>query len=61
MKWVNDLLVFLSGKKTYLVAILAGVDAFGAQLGWWVADSLRGQLEGLLLFVTLRAGVTKSS
>ena len=57
---MTALLNFISGKKTYVLAVLAGLDMTGAQLGWWPQDSLRGGLENILMFITLRAGVTKS-
>lgn len=51
---------FLAGKKTYIVATVAAVDAFGAQFGWWEPSHIREILEGLLGVLFLRAGIEKS-
>lgn len=60
MSWLKDLQVFLSGKKTIITAVLYGVDAFGAQMGWWEADTVRTSVEQVLMVVFLRQGVTKA-
>lgn len=54
------MLDWLNGKKTYLMAVVYGLDAMGSQLGWWAADSARSIIEQVLTIVFLRAGVTKS-
>jgi hypothetical protein len=48
---------FLQGKKTILVAIAYGIDAVGAQLGWWAADSIRTTIEAVLGAIFLRMAV----
>jgi len=56
---------FLSGKKTYIVAILFAVFNFGASIGWWTLDDATWKAVDILLgslgFAFLRAGVSKSS
>ena len=59
---MDKILAFLSGKKTYITAILLGIANIGAVLGWWtwtqatVADSILAPF-GLAF---LRMGVDKS-
>lgn len=60
MKWLEDLQVFLSGKKTYLTAFGYALDAYGVQMGWWAEASFRTILEQVMLVVFLRQGVVKS-
>lgn len=60
MKWLDDLQVFLSGKKTYLMAAGYALDAYGVQMGWWESATFRAVLEQVMLVVFLRQGVVKS-
>jgi hypothetical protein len=60
MKWLDDLRVFLDGKKTYLSAIGYAVDSYGVQMGWWEEASFRTILEQVLTVFFLRQGITKS-
>ena len=60
MKWLDDLQTFLSGKKTIITAVLAGVDLMGAQLGWWEEGRIRNILEGVLVIIFNRLGTQKS-
>lgn len=60
MKWLNDLQVFLSGKKTYLTAFGYALDAYGVQMNWWTDASFRTVMEQVMLIVFLRQGVLKS-
>jgi len=54
---MQRLLGLLQGKRTYLSAALYALDAFGAYLGWWGADTFRSSLEQILTLVFLRAGM----
>ena len=36
-----NVIKFLEGKKTYIVAVLAFVAAGGQALGWWSAEQVR--------------------
>lgn len=60
MKWLEDLRVFLEGKKTILMAIAYGVDSYGVQMGWWAEATFRTVLEQIMVVIFLRQGVTKS-
>lgn len=60
MKWLDDLQVFLSGKKTYLTAFAYALDAYGVQLGWWTDATFRTVLEQVMLVIFVRQGVAKS-
>ena len=60
MSWLDDLQVFLSGKKTYLAAIGYAVDAYGVQMGWWAEAGFRTILEQVMTVFFLRQGITKS-
>ena len=51
---------FINGKKTYIMIAVAAVDAVGAQLKWWEADSIRQIVEAMFTTIFLRMGVTKS-
>jgi len=52
---------FLEGRKTYLIAIVAGVYLFGGDQGWWVVnESLLGIL-GFGGLATLRRGISSHS
>lgn len=53
---------WLSGKKTYIAAILGAVASFALAVGWLTTEqygAVMGVL-GSLGLATLRAGVTKS-
>ena len=60
MKWLDDLRIFLEGKKTILTAIAYAMDSYGAQMGWWESASFRSVLEQVLIIIFLRQGVTAS-
>ena len=52
---------FLSGKKTYIVALLMGIGAFAVQMGWITEDFL-AEVKNYLVamgLITLRAAVAK--
>lgn len=50
----------LSGYKTYITAVAAGIDAFGVSMQWWEENHLRNIVEGVLMVVFLRTGIEKS-
>lgn len=54
------MLDWISGKKTYIMAGVYGIDAIGAQLGWWGADSVRSTVEMVFTAIFMRMGITKS-
>ncbi len=54
-----SMLTFLSGKKTYIVAIIAAATAAAQALGYTVPDWLYA-LEGALGLGALRVAVTKT-
>lgn len=60
MAWLDDLAVFLNGKKTYLMAFSYAVDSYGVQMGWWREAEFRTILEQVLTVFFLRQGITKS-
>ena len=60
MKWLDDLQIFLSGKKTYLMAAGYALDTYGVQMGWWESANFRAVMEQVMLVVFLRQGVVKS-
>lgn len=60
MKWLEDLQVFLSGKKTYFAAVAYAFDAYGVQMGWWAEASFRTIMEQVMTIIFLRQGVVKS-
>ena len=57
---MRKVLDFLAGKKTYILAVIAGIDVAGSQLGFWEANHVREAAEAILGVVFLRAGVDKS-
>lgn len=61
---MQSILDWLSGKKTYVVAILLAVFDVGVTFGWWTFDNAVVQAVNALLAAFglgfLRAGVTKS-
>lgn len=61
---MQSILNWLTGKKTYIVAILAAIFNVGVTLGWWAADNqiviLINTILGSFGLAFLRAGVTKS-
>jgi hypothetical protein len=54
------MLDWISGKKTYIMAAMYGLDAVGAQLGWWAADSVRSTVEMVFTAIFMRMGIAKS-
>ena len=60
MKWLNDLQVFLDGKKTVITIILAGLDAAGVKAGWWDENSFRQITEAVLGGIFARQAIQKS-
>lgn len=54
------MITWLQGKKTYIIAVIAMIDAGGAALGWWEESSFRNLAELVLGGVALRAGVKKA-
>ena len=60
MSWLDDLQVFLSGKKTYFAAVGYAIDAYGVQMGWWAEAGFRTILEQVMTVFFLRQGITKS-
>lgn len=48
-----------SGYRTYISAVVYGIDVAGAQLGLWPADSIRSVVEQVLTVMFLRAGMVK--
>lgn len=58
--WLDDLRVFLAGKKTILTAVGYAVDAYGVQMGWWPEASFRKTFEEVMIVVFLRQGVMAS-
>ena len=61
---MEKILVWLDGKKTYIVAILAAVYNIGLAFQWWTADNQYVTLVNTVLatfgLAFLRAGVSKS-
>ena len=55
-----QVLAFIQGKRTYIMAAVYGIDSAGAELGWWQADSVRAIVEQVFTVVFLRAGVQAS-
>ena len=51
---------FLNGKKTYIMALVIGVDATGAALGWWDEARIREVAEGIFTLLAVRAGIAAS-
>ena len=55
---------WLSGKKSYILAIIAGVFNFGLAMAWWTADNQTwvavNALLASLFGMTMRAAVSKS-
>ena len=50
----------LAGYKTYIMALAYGVDAAGAQMGWWAESSIRTVIEQVFTVLFLRMGITAS-
>lgn len=49
----------ISGYKTYITLGVAIIDAVGAKLGWWGADTFRLEAEAILAFLFTRMAVGK--
>ena len=60
MQWLDDLKIFLDGKKTIIAAVVAGIDAVGMQLNWWQEGKVRQIFEIVMVVVFQRLGTTKS-
>lgn len=60
MSWIEDLRVFLNGKKTILTTIIGTIDYFGVHQGLWEGTAFREALELALFGIFLRQGVAKS-
>jgi hypothetical protein len=62
---MQSVLLWLQGKKTYIVAAIALLFNIGVSMGWWVQDDKVWQaIDGIfaaLGLASLRAGVTKSA
>jgi hypothetical protein len=60
---MENLLNWLSGRKTYITAFLFALFNFGASVGWWTPDSSVWEginyLLGALGFGFLRSGMKK--
>jgi len=54
---MNTFLEKLKGSRTYIMAFVFGVDAVGAQLGYWHADAVRTVVEEVMTVIFLRAGM----
>lgn len=57
---MTSFLSSLAGWKTYIMIAVTTLDAIGAQLGWWQADTVRQMIEGALGAAALRSGVAAS-
>lgn len=55
---MKKIIKYLSGKKTYITAIVIGIVAAAKQLGYEVPDGVLEILAALGL-ISLRAGITK--
>lgn len=51
---------WLAGKKTYIMAVLYAVDAFGVQIGYWDDGGMRGTIEQIGIILALRSGIQAS-
>jgi hypothetical protein len=51
---------FLSGKKTYIMAAIIGLDAAGTAMGWWEEARIREVAEGIFTLLAVRAGIAAS-
>lgn len=60
MQAITSILEAMSGYKTYIMAVVYGLDATGSQLGWWEADSVRSTVEMVFTAIFMRMGITKS-
>ena len=61
---MSNIILFLRGKKTFIVAVLFGLYNLGLAMGWWTADSQTVEAVNTILgafgLAFLRAGVSKS-
>jgi hypothetical protein len=61
MNALLNIIEWLKGKKTYLVAFVAAVFNFGIAVGWWTADNQLWVAINMILasfgLGTLRAGI----
>ncbi len=61
MYTITDIIKFLKGKKTYIVAAIFALVVFAESVGWLDSETAT-TIKGLLLgtgLITLRAGVAK--
>lgn len=56
---MGDLVNFLSGKKTYIVAVIAGITAFVQAMGWHIPEYVY-VIEGALGLGSVRLAISKS-
>lgn len=47
----------LKGSRTIIMALVFGVDAIGAHLGYWHADAMRTVVEEVMTVIFLRLGM----
>ena len=58
---LDKIITGLSGYKTYVLAVVYGLDAFGAQLGWWDEATARTIIEQVLGIIFVRDAIQKSA
>jgi hypothetical protein len=62
---MQNIINFLSGKKSYILLVVAFIFNLGVVSGWWAADNATWQaidtLIVALLGMSFRAAITKSS
>ena len=63
MEWLSKIIVFLQGKKTYVIAFVTAIFNFGITVGWWTPDNQLWVAINLILGAlglgALRAGISK--
>lgn len=50
----------IAGYKTYIIALVYGIDATGSQMGWWDVGSVRNVIEQVFVVFALRSGISAS-
>lgn len=58
---MKEVLEFLDGRKTYIVAALGIIYIFGGDQGWWRLNEAIAGMLGFGGIVTLRAGMKKEA
>ena len=58
---MDKIITGLSGYKTYVLAVVFGLDAFGVQLSWWDEATARTIIEQVLGIIFVRDAIQKSS